>query len=314
VRRLLAIGLTLAFARGGAAALLADYDPVRHDRFLPSSRVANPGAPLNQYNLTGVGIGSLGGILVSDRHVLAATHFTGGSYTFANELGQDVTINVSGNRALMTRVPDGNGGMTNLPSDLTLVTLSRAVTAADAIKPVPIVDVPLGGLWGSEVWAYDQINRLGRNVLDGGSLLTDDGLVELDPTDRYLHGNQATWAVAFDYDTSTNGGVNGVGGDEVGLVGGDSGHALLADLGQGRFGVIGTHFSVVTGNGKLPPDPGENYMSLSTLAMMYREQIEGHVVTDGGSGLTFATLNVVPEPAAAGAGLVSLAGLLLRRR
>ncbi len=303
------IAVSAATANAG---LLADYDASRHDRFLSdngTSRTFNPDFHMAGFDLSGLGVGGNGGILISDRHVLAATHFRGGSYTFVNAAGDEVTFNASQNRTMKTRVPNGTGGFSELNSDVTLVTLDRSVTGADLLTPMAVADVPLGDFEPRDVFVYDQNNRLGRNLLDGGSLDRPDGTVVLPPITRLQGDNNATWAVTYDYDTSLNGGGNGVGGDEIGLVGGDSGHGAFILTDAGDVAVIGTHYAVVTGNGVLPPNPGETYLSLTSLAAAYRTQIEGFVAADGAQA---RFVSVIPEPGTAT--LLAVGALVALRR
>ena len=324
-----ALGLALSAAPAGAA-LIAGYNSDRHDR---------DGADflLDGYDLTGVGVGSRGGILISDRHVLAATHFRGTTYSFQAADGTIVSRNVSTNRTLQTLLPaddpDAPGSLAD--SDLTLVTLASPIDALTGVTPLSIASVgdPASAsaeLDGAEVFIYDQNNRVGRNLIDGGSLIVDPnddpdqgpfrvtaGPVELSRerlTDNPGPSNpgRGTYAIVYDYDLDTNGGVDGLGIDEIGLVGGDSGHAGLLVI-NGQVVAVGPHHAILDGDAMLPVDTDQPYLSLTTLAglEMYRSQISSFVAADGGLGLSYVA---VPEPAS----LLALAGVggltLLRRR
>jgi hypothetical protein len=331
----LAVFAACVWPAAASAALLAVYNPAKHDRFL-SGNIANPDFLLAGVDLTGVGVGTNGGVLISDQHVLVADHYKGGSYSFVNAAGQTVTIGVDQHTRLTTdvrtsqprlapRVDDrGNDQLrvdlqpissatfsepepqtVALGSDVSIATLSRPITAADGLTPIKLTTLLPGELQFETIWAYDQNNRMGRNVLDGGSISTPNGVVGTTGVVLAGGGNAATWAIAYDFDTTINGGTGGVGGDEIGLVGGDSGHAALHVTDDGDVTVVGVHYAVVTSTGTLPPSADESYLSLSSYVLPYRDQIDAILNPPLASP-------AIPEPAAVS--LLATTLVLLRRR
>jgi len=306
-----------------SAAIFAGDDATGRSRFLPGTREPNPAFTLAEFDLSGVGVGTNGGVLISDRHVLAANHFRGGAYAFVNAVGQTVTISASRHTRLTTDLPPG--GPLNYPpspfepssrgSDLTVATLSRPVTAADRLLPLRLADLGVDELAGEIVYAYDQNDQLGRNRIDGGEVLRGGRPEPVPAVGLYGDETEATWAIGYDFDTSTNGGSGGVGDDEIGLVGFDSGHAALIVEPDGRLSVLGTHFAVISYTETSGTSPEDPYVSLSSYVTPYLSQIEALVRSDGG---TFepswaSQASPVPEPGVAGIGTVAV-GLLLRRR
>ncbi len=280
------------------AALFADYDADRHDRFLADGLTANPDFHLANIDLTGVGVGRNGGVLLSDQHVLVANHYRGSSYAFVNQAGERITISSQSHTRLQTDV-DG----TFVGSDLSVATLSRPVTESEGLTPISLYGGTADDLAGEVVHAYDQNDRLGRNLINGGLISTPTGTIDLPPVELYGDASSsATWAIGYDFDLS-----NPLGNDEIGLVGGDSGHAALHVSSSGDVSLLGTHFAVVTSNGGFPRDPGDRYVSLSSFVGPYRDQIAA--ITGGG----VTSIAAIPEPGITLIGTF-VGGLLVRRR
>lgn len=295
----------LGLAVSTRAAVFESYTAAAHDRFLTgqamaSGNVHNPTGLLGAYDLTAIGVGQRGGVLISDRHVLVANHFTAGSYAFVGGDGVRRSFSASGHTRLNTVNPGGPAG----PSDIAIATLNTPIDlTATGITPMPLALSSFGGLEGRVIYAYDQQDRIGRNLITGGQ--TSEGedvpgvLLVAD-----ANGNNPTFVTAYDFDTQANGGTDGLGPDEVGLIGGDSGHASLIITDDGTLALLGTHFAVDRPN----PQPSENYISFSSFAAPYLDQIQTVITADGGQG--FTTVGV-PEPAAAAA--VLLASLVVWR-
>ncbi len=303
---LCALGLATATT---SASIIADYDPLRHDRFIgggpaaPAGNVPNPGFLLGGEDLTGVGVGQFGGTLISPRHVLAAAHFGSGTstYSFVNAAGNRVDIAGSFETILTT---------SGTPSDVTIITLSRDITPADLLTPFSIAigeatDIDLANI---EVFGYGQENRVGRNIVDGGTIPGTTTNIPPILTASFAGGSSPTIVAAYDFDTTQNGGTNGVGGDEIGLTGGDSGHALLTFVQNGDLALVGAHFGIATNGGT--PSLDLNYISLSSVAAGYRTQIES-VVNGAGHDVSFVQ---IPEPATLSLLAFAPVALLRRRR
>ena len=304
----------LVIASTASAGLIADYEPMRHDRFLgpimDAGNVANPDALLAGYDLSGVGVGSRGGVLISDRHVLAAAHFSSNTtrFDFVNAAGVRVGISGQTKRELLQPVELDNGETELRASDVAIITLSRPITAADGLTPLPI------GLCEDDIFADlpifvgDQQNRFGRNIVDGGLVPGTDVTLPPFGVISYSDGRRPTSTIIYDYDTPSNGGTDGTGGDEIGLIGGDSGHAALTLAPGGELVVVGTHFAIAAGDGG--PGDDVNYLNFTSIAGDYRPQIDDIFAADGAVGAAFV---LVPEPAAALVAVPAALALLRRR-
>ena len=282
LRHLVVIAVVAALTPAAGAAFFAAYSSQRHDRFTAGT-TPNPNFLLSGYDLSGVAFDSAsnvqGTVLISPQHVIGAWHYRPGTIDFLGTDGIVRNYGVTWQR-LMT---DGSG------SDVAIGRLTTAILPADNINPLPLAIGPDSAFVGHELYAFAAGNRAGRNLIDFV------GLIDGDPN--------PTFVTAYDFDSYTNGGSGGVGDDEIGLAGGDSGHASLMVV-DGVLGVLGTHYAVSEA-------PGQDvyYSSFSSLGRDYLLQIQDILDDDG---YTLATLTV-PEPAGV---LIfgGLAMLLIRRR
>lgn len=295
-------------ATPASAGVIDTYTPAVHDRFvggevMASGNVVNPSFLLADYDVSALGVSNNGGVLISDRHVLVANHFRSGSYAFVGADGVRRAYSVSGHTRLNT---DNVGGPSGL-SDIAIATLSTPINLSVAgLVPMPLARSSLENLEGRELFAYDQRDRVGRNVIDGGRTANGQTLPgTLLVTDQ--NGNLPTYVTAFDFDTASNGGTGGLGRGEIGLIGGDSGHASMIVTPHGQLALLGAHFSVDREN----PQPSENYLSFSSIVAPYLDQVVSLVTADG--GLDFSTA-LIAQPGDANAdGQVSLADFLILR-
>lgn len=296
----------LAVVPAAEAGIIADYIPSRHDRFVggtvnASGNVANSSFLLADYDLSGIGVGTNGGVLISDRHVLAANHFRGGSFQFVGSDGVRRSFNVD--RYSTTTTPGAPSA-----SDVVIATLTTPVDLAGfGIAPMPLARSPLSRLEGMEHFVYDKENRAGRNLIDGGRLPSGATIPGVITVAADANNNQATVVTAYDFDTSTNGGTNGLGADETGVVAGDSGHPTLVVTPTGELAVLGTHFAVDREN----PNRDQNYITFSSIASPYFDQIDSIVSGGGGVGLSTA---IIAGPGDANAdGTVNLSDFVILR-
>ena len=311
-----------------AAGVFADYDPARHNRFVGGSaqaagNVENPTFLLGEYDLTGVGVGNVGGVLISDRHVLAATHFPG-SHAFVGADGNRRSFGAARRNSLTTTFTE-NGQSVTRASDIQIVLLDDdanpdtpfAGLDLDLYSPVPILEATPDQIDGGVLFAYDQDDRAGRNLITGGRIV--EGEQSQDVPGSLLiadgDGNLPTVVTAYDFDTNSNGGDRPVGnGDEIGLVGGDSGHASLFVTPDGTLSLLGSHYGVSEiVDPSTPTEDVPNYISFSSFAGidLYLPQIR-QIIQDDGASASFSTV-LVPEPAAATLLLLPAAALLRRR-
>ncbi len=285
-----------------------NYVPATHNRY--AGGIDNPTFLLAGYDTSAVAkrdnAGS-GAALFTNQHFVTAHHFKpGANVTFRGTDGMDRSFAVSGYQRLTT------GG---IGSDISIGTLATPVDpGTDFITPLPIAVGSLDGFVGREAYTFGRFDRAGRNVIEQTDLYAFDD----DPIDS------PTFGFASIFQTTENSGgdgpgplTDGLGPDEAGLQGGDSGNAALILL-DGQLAILGSHFGI--GSGFEPPAPDEApnpdrftqfdpYFSVSTLLSPYLDQIDTIVARDEQA----YTLLAVPEPTAL---LVMLAGgmLLVGRR
>ena len=170
------------------------------------------------------------------------------------------------------------------------------LSSGTSTSALPLAIGPDSAFVGSELYAFAQANKAGRNLIDA------IGTVYINDPTKY-----PTVVTAYDFDSYVNSGTGGVGDDEIGLVGGDSGHITLISYG-GELGVLGANFAIDASTAN--PPLTEYYSSYSSFARDYLSQIEFIVEEDG---QTLTTL-FIPEPASAMLLLGAAGVLLLRRR
>lgn len=270
------------------AGLFQSYTPSRHDRFLPGD-TPNPGFFVDETQLSGVALNRA--VLISPQHYVSAAHVTAGSATFRGTDGVLRTYNSASSQTLQTLVT-GEG---NVNSDVRVHTLAAPVDSS--ILPVPLVVGSALDFIGQEIIVFDQGSRAGRNIIE------DISIVEFEA------GNGDTITIRYTRDTDTNSGSGGLGDDEVGLVGGDSGNSALM-LVNGQIGVIGAHMGIYVPPGTTMADP---YSSFSSFLSPYANQLDT-IVGSQGYSLSLLSVTAVPEPSGFGLMLMVTTGLLVRSR
>ncbi|MEM6551760.1 MAG: PEP-CTERM sorting domain-containing protein [Planctomycetota bacterium] len=303
--------LPLAVLAPAASAIQFDsFDAASHDRFL-NNDADNPNFLLAGFDLSGIakrGNSGSGAVLISPQHFITADHFkpasVNGSVTFRGTDGTDRSYTVTGYDQLTTF---GDG------SDLSIGTLAAPIDPfTDFINPLPIAFSPsIDDFIGLEVYTFGNGDLAGRNVI------IDTGIAEFGSGDP-----RPSVVLATAFDTVENSGgdgngplTDGLGPDEAGLQGGDSGNAALTVI-DGQLAVLGAHFGIASGlpdnSLLLPFSQDDPYFSLSTLMSPYLSQINAITQTDG---QTFQTLTVtIPEPTTATLLLLGLTLTTLRRR
>jgi hypothetical protein len=248
------------------------FTPDRHQRF-QADGTPNPGFLLPESQLSGVAFGQ--GVLITSRHYVAAAHVSSPSVTFRGSDGVLRTYSAAESRVLSTAVP-GEG---DAASDIRVYTLAEEVDPA--ITPLPLAVGPASSFRGQIVYAFDHQGRAGRNVIDSVNLV------------EFSNGSGNTVTIRFGYDTAENGGSGGLGIDEIGLTGGDSGHQALIRVGD-QWGVIGAHMGIDVPAGSSPFD-GDRYDSFSTLLAAYEPELQSLVAADGYQ-LNRLVVTAIPEP------------------
>ncbi|MEM6394254.1 MAG: hypothetical protein AAF797_15930 [Planctomycetota bacterium] len=298
----------IGLAPSAAAIQFDDYDPTRHERFLGND-ANNPDFLLAGFDLSAIAKtpnkGS-GAVLISPQHFITADHFKPAGVntpiTFRGTDGTDRSYTVASYDQLTTL---GDG------SDLSIGTLASPINPlTDFINPLPIAVAPdLDGFIGLEIYTFGKGDRAGRNVI------VDTGLAE------FSSGNpRPSFALATVFDTVENSGgdgngplTDGLGPDEAGLQGGDSGNAALTVI-DGQLAVLGSHFGIASGLPDNSPftdfSQDDPYFGLSTLMSPYLNQINAIAQSDG---QFIATLAVpIPEPGTAAT--LAILGLTLTAR
>ena len=284
--------ITVCSAVDGQAVIISGFDAMRHERFLGGG-APNPGFLVDQNLITGVGLERA--ILITPLHYITAVHAGSTMPTFYGSDGSLHTYQSAGSVALTTQL---GGGMT-ASSDIALHTLTAPVPLAHGVTPLAIADGSFSDFAGMEFFAFGANSRAGRNVIDGFSIVENqDGLLD-------------SIAIRFSYDTMTNGGTGGLGIDEVGLLGGDSGNGAIIQVGN-QVGLIGAHFGILEPMGNMAVN-GDRYDSFSTFLAPYLPEIDTLVAADG-HAVTRLSVSAIPEPSAGFVCTVFMAGLIVRRR
>lgn len=269
------------------AAIFAGYDSARHDRFLPGD-IPNPGFLIDESQLSGLALDR--GVLITPQHFITASHTVVPTISFRGTDGVVRTYNSDSSQSLLTAVI-GEG---NVASDIRIHRIAAPVDPS--IIPLPVAIGAMPNFVGHEVLIYDQNGRAGRNVVAGVQQV------------EFGNGNSDTETIFFSFDTDANGGTGGLGGDEIRLVGGDSGHAALISV-NGQIGIIGAHMGIAfveeAGSAGL-------HFGFSTLLSPYESQLNTIVGADGYS-ISSLAVTAVPEPSSLTI-LTILSGCVLCRR
>ncbi len=273
----------VAMGLSANAAIFDTFDPARHNRYT-SGTTPNPTFFLKDFDLSGIGGRA---VLITPRHFVTARHVSDVTAT-AIFIGRDgvshsYTSNVSDD--LMTTYTyttvDSNGKETNVTvtaaSDIRVFTLPEDVDAN--ITPIPIAVGGAADFIGHELIVFGNGDQAGRNIID-----------DVDVETFATRANPTVNAI-YTFDA---GGINGgLGPDELGLVGGDSGRQGLIQVGN-ELALVGTNF------GKLVPEgvgPRGRFFNFTTLLAPYvDDQLAPLVMTTGQSFRTL-TVTAVPEPA-----------------
>ncbi len=275
------------------AAVFAEFDASRHERFLGDG-TANPGFLVDHEWISGVAVSP--GVLITPLHYLSATHIGAGGENLRFR-GSDGVIRdyVSESSVRLTTNLPGGG---TAASDLQLHRLQSPIPAEHGVRPLALFGGSIDSVVGREFVAFGAGNQAGRNVVD-------DVVVA-----EFTGGSSPSFVVQYSFDTATNGGVGGLGGDEIGLIGGDSGSAAILRVGE-EFAVIGTHFGIDTSDGQ-SPEAGDRYDSFSALVTPYLPEIDSLTSADGYSISVIA----VPEAGTWGflaVGCAAMIGVRVRR-
>ncbi|TWU07451.1 hypothetical protein [Stieleria varia] len=284
--------LATATGRVASGAIISGFDPARHERFLMDG-TANPGFLVDESLISGIAVERA--VLITPMHYITAVHAGSTMPTFLGSDGNLHTYMSAGAVALTTTLP---GGVV-VDSDIALHTLTAPIPMADGVSPMAIIGGDPNDLIGHEFYVFSGDQRAGRNVVD---------VVEVIEFDTGLRDSVA---IGYSYDTPTNGGSGGLGIDEAGLLGGDSGNpaTILID---GQMVLIGAHFGTDVPMGS-SANAGDRYDSYSTVLSPYVDEIQTLVAVDGFSAQVIS-ITAVPEPSVAAACWMTLAMVVLRRR
>ena len=300
--RALLVGLGLVIGLADAplrAAVFDSFDPVRHNRFLvggdpnPAFFLASDfGVSLDE--LTGVGLNRA--VLITPQHYVTADHAPTDAPMFRGSDGVVRTYATNSSLRLTTTLPDTSMAL----SDITIYRLTDPIPMAHGVQPLPIVSGNPNDLVGHTMFVIGESNQAGRNTIEESVIVSFAG------------DTSPTLNVRYSFDTLTNGGTGGLGGDEAGLISGDSGFQALIQL-NGQLAVIGTHMGIDVSGGQDPLN-GDLYNSFSTVLTPYLDEINAFTGQDNFQATTLV-VTAVPEPSSMpwiGGAIVILSGLLRR--
>jgi hypothetical protein len=279
---------------------LSNTDPQQYSRFYTGGDKAFIG---QAYDWSGVGSGWA--TMISPSFFISATHAHPGA-------GSNVTF-YPGNTTSGTSYTGIVAGGTQIQStDIWLGWLTQAIPDTAHIAQYPILALANDSAYlGTTIYTYGSPNLVGRNVISGIGSYSEIG--------------ETMTGMFYNYD------LPGVGADETYLMGGDSGSTSFAVV-NGQLALLGEHFSN-WGTSGLPgapgnvapeisdgvlingdPNRGGNWWSVDGFASDYVSSINAAMAAAGSSE---RVTTVVPEPSSLIlilAGLVSVAGLAIRRR
>lgn len=296
IRILAPLAIVCSLAAPAGAVVLASFDAGVHNRFV-SGTDPNPGFLVDEALIRGVGVNSRF-TLITPQHAITAAHAAATPIEFRGADGVVRTYTASTSTDLITNLGGGTTGV----SDVRLWTLDAPIPVAHGINPLAVVDSPASNLVGQEFLVIGQNNQAGRNVVE----IT--GIAEFGPGDR------PTAVIGYSFDTATNGGTGGLGADEAGIIGGDSGHAALIDVG-GTVAVIGAHFGISVPSGSSATDR-DRYDSFSSVLSPYLDDIEAITLADGfalNRVSVPALVTAVPEPSVMAMSILAIGGLWYRK-
>lgn len=291
------LGSSLIGSSAASAAIFDTFDAGRHNRYL-SGTTPNPSFLLDEADLSGLGGRAA---LISPRHFITAAHTVGSlalpfTATFRGSDGMVRSYTSTMAQDLTTTFINELGMIVTAPSDVRVYTLSPEDIVAPEITPLAIALGSPGDFIGRELFAFGQNNQAGRNVIDAIGIAAFDG------------GNRPTINTVFSFDTVINGGSGGLGGDEIGLIGGDSGFQSLIVV-DGEVALLGANFGI---SNPAAIAARNQYDSFSSLLSPYFAQLNAIVTADGQTLRTVSVI-AVPEPGMAIA-LIPVALMLFVRR
>ena len=291
---LMAVACLLPTQRASAV-VIQTADPMRHQRFV-SGTDPNPTFLIDEALIRGIGVNSKAA-LITPRHYITAAHSPSVSATFRDPTGTLRTFATVSSVDFFTTDPAGTG-----TSDLRMYTIDDAAPLPTdfGIDPMAVFGGDTATLIGREFFVYGNNARAGRNVIDDVQVVTFDT------------GARPTENILYLFDTDANGGTGGLGVDEAGLQGGDSGYSALIDV-DGTLAVIGPHFGIDVPDGTTVAQQ-PNYLSATTLATRYLDQIEAVTLAQGNYAVQRVSFAAVPEPGTVFALAGVAAACVARRR
>lgn len=280
------------------AVIISGFDAARHSRFLANGDL-NPAFFIDEGDISGIASNNdlndpqmafNRAALITPQHYIAATHAGDLTPTFRGSDGIYRTYNSSGRTVMKTLF---NGSLVD--SDLSVYRLDAPIPTSHGVTPMALLAGDPFSVVGEEVYVIGQNNRAGRNIAEQVILVT------------FENNASPTISFRYSYDTDNNGGTGGLGVDEAGLQGGDSGHSALIRIGD-EFALLGAHMGIDPPTG---PGSGNVYNSFTSLVTPYLDQIQTATLADGFDIRTL-TVTAVPEPNTMLA--MSIGALLVMRR
>lgn len=281
------------------AAVFDQFDQDRHSRFgavasppLNAFVEANPNFLIDEGRISGVGLNQ--SVLITQRHYITADHASTSAPIFR---GLDGIVRQYTTTGTGVQLTDTNG----IGTDVRLYTLDAAIPVTE-VRAIPVFTGFGADVVGREIIVKGSSNRFGRNVIDDVVRARFDNTATGRPTD----------VIEWTYNT-TESGTTGLGADEIGLVGGDSGSAVLLEL-NGTLGVIGANFGIVVPDGVTPSATSDTYLSYASFLSSYMSDIDAITMSEGGFRAARLTVTAVPEPSSIALLGIIGSGIIGRRR
>ncbi|WP_283434696.1 PEP-CTERM sorting domain-containing protein [Neorhodopirellula lusitana] len=271
--------------------MFSNFSEARHNRFLDDGTI-NPNYVLDHGRITGVAVEGV--VLISPQHYLTSSFSEVIDPTFVTADGtrRTYTANVSSKLVLKTTLQndfDPGDGTTLLAgsvhdSDLVLVTLDHAISAADGISPMALLSGDYYDMLGRTMIVQGQNSQAGSDTIDYIQTIKLNPVVENGADGELItvFPGAITESFVYRWDELAGGGSN----DEIRLEEGDSGIGSLVDLGD-KYAVTGANMGVGTF--------GSSVFNFNSFVTPYLDQIEAQVNADGFAITTMAV--AVPEPA-----------------
>ncbi len=255
--RLMVAAVYFSLAVVSASAIeIRGYSAARHDRFVgfPDAPVWNDGAYFSSRKFTGVGwipgeATSRQFALVTPKHAVFATHYLPGNGTVIRFLNAD-GVTVDRTIASSAQVMNADG----LATDLSLITLSSPLSAADGVAHFPYLNLANDNAYrGTVLTVFGWHAKAGRSVLSAIDEFEEPGV-------------NKTQVMQFQYRKLSGNG--------------DDGHVVLGDSGSPSFAMAGDVPALV-GTHLAAGENSTHYVNYDSFVPFYVTELNALLLADG---------------------------------